>query len=280
MAPISTVVFGILGEIYYQWGQIEPARQHMQRALQLSTLGGYHSGMVNCRVLLSRHGIERQLLALHEHNEDRTSPQLVERILQGESLALISDAGTPLLSDPGYRLVRMAAEAGIPVVPVPGASAVTAALSVAGLPTDRFRFEGFPPRRQAARVAGFEALQAETATLVFYESAHRVGESLRDMAAVFGATRPAVLARELTKLHETGYRGTLDELSALARDDPNFSRGELVIVVAGMTSAPAARAGLGGGQARLCPFRRDRGLRRRQGQDDPVESAELRIRVV
>jgi 16S rRNA (cytidine1402-2'-O)-methyltransferase len=188
------------------------------------------------RVLLSRHGIERQLLALHEHNEDRTSPQLVERILQGESLALISDAGTPLLSDPGYRLVRMAAEAGIPVVPVPGASAVTAALSVAGLPTDRFVFEGFLPPKAAARRKRLQALTGEPRTLVFFESSHRIKDCLADLEAALGEERPAAVCRELTKRFETVLRGTLAELRVAVGSDPDQGKGEFVLVVGGSST--------------------------------------------
>lgn len=188
------------------------------------------------RVLLSRHGIERQLLALHEHNEDRQSPQLVERILQGESLALISDAGTPLLSDPGYRLVRMAVEAGIPVVPVPGASAVTAALSVAGLPTDRFVFEGFLPPKAAARRKRLQALAGEPRTLVFFESSHRIEDCLADLESAFGEERPAAVCRELSKRFETVLRGTLAELRDLVGSDPDQGKGEFVLVVGGSST--------------------------------------------
>ena len=185
------------------------------------------------RVLLLHHGIERQLVALHEHNEDRQSPRLVQRILQGESLALISDAGTPLLSDPGYRLVRMAAEAGIPVVPVPGASAVTAALSVAGLPPDRFVFEGFLPPKTAARRKRLQALAGESRTLVFFESSHRVEDCLADLEAEFGEERPAAVCRELTKRFETVLRGTLAELRSAVGSDPDQGKGEFVLVVGG-----------------------------------------------
>lgn len=185
------------------------------------------------RVLLSRHGIERPLVALHEHNEEKQSAQLVERMLNGESLALVSDAGTPLLSDPGYRLVRMAAEAGITVCPVPGASAVTAALSVAGLPTDRFVFEGFLPPKSAARRKRLQALVTEPRTLVFFESSHRIGDGLADLEAAFGADRPAALCRELTKRFETVLRGTLAELRGAVETDPDQSKGEFVLVVGG-----------------------------------------------
>jgi 16S rRNA (cytidine1402-2'-O)-methyltransferase len=185
------------------------------------------------RVLLSRHGIERKLVALHEHNEDKLAEQLVGKILGGESLALISDAGTPLLSDPGYRLVRLAAEAGIPVVPVPGASAVTAALSVAGLPTDRFVFEGFLPSKATARRKRLQSLAGEPRTLVFFESSHRIGECLADLAAAFGEDRPAAVCRELTKRFETVLRGTLAGIRGQVDSDPDQHKGEFVLVVGG-----------------------------------------------
>lgn len=185
------------------------------------------------RVLLAHHGIERPLLSLHEHNEEAQSPQLVERLRAGESIALISDAGTPLLSDPGFRLVRLAAAAGIEVISVPGASALTAALSVSGLPTDRFAFEGFLPARRAARGKRLQGLADETRTLVFYESSHRVEECLADMCGAFGADRPAAVCRELTKQFETVLRGPLGDLHHAVTSEPNQRRGEFVIVVGG-----------------------------------------------
>lgn len=185
------------------------------------------------RILLQRHGLDRPLLALHEHNEERQAPALVERLRRGESVALISDAGTPLLSDPGFRLVRLAAEAGIEVVSVPGPSALTAALSIAGLPTDRFLFEGFLPARAAARRKALAALRAEARTMVFFESSHRIGESLADLAAAFGGNRPAALCRELTKQFETVLRGTLTELCERVARDPDQRRGEFVLLVGG-----------------------------------------------
>ena len=178
-------------------------------------------------------GIRTPLLALHEHNEAARAEELTTRLQHGARIALVSDAGTPLLSDPGFRLVAAAAAAGISVVPVPGACAAIAALSVAGLPTDRFVFEGFLPARAGARRTRLAALAAEPRTLVFYEAPHRIGETLADLAVACGATRRAVLARELTKLHETVYRGSLGELAGRAATDPNLARGEAVLVVAG-----------------------------------------------
>lgn len=183
--------------------------------------------------LLAHFGIERPLIALHEHNEEALAARIVERLLAGESLALISDAGTPLVSDPGFRLVRAARAAGIRVSPVPGASAAIAALSAAGLPSDRFIFEGFLPAKAAARRERLAGLASETRTLVFYESSHRISESLADMRAAFGDARPAVIARELTKLFETVLDGTLETLQARVDADDNQRKGEFVVMVQG-----------------------------------------------
>ncbi|MHB8912587.1 MAG: 16S rRNA (cytidine(1402)-2'-O)-methyltransferase [Lysobacter sp.] len=185
------------------------------------------------RQLLSHFGLERPLLALHQHNEDAQTAQLVRRLLAGDSLALVSDAGTPLVSDPGFRLVRAAREAGVRVSPVPGACAAIAALSVAGLPSDRFVFEGFLPAKGGARRERLARLAGEPRTLLFYESAHRIEEALADMAGAFGPARPAVLARELTKLFETVLDGPLAELLARVQADPNQRRGEFVLIVEG-----------------------------------------------
>jgi 16S rRNA (cytidine1402-2'-O)-methyltransferase len=185
------------------------------------------------RRLLAHHGLDRPLLALHEHNEEQQAGRLVERLRGGETVALISDAGTPLVSDPGYRLVRMAIEAGIAVVAVPGPSAVTAALSVSGLPTDRFAFEGFLPARRAARLKALEALREEARTMVFFESGHRIVESLEDLRAVFGSGREAAVCREMTKQFETVLRGSLDALCAQVAADSDQRRGEFVLLVAG-----------------------------------------------
>lgn len=193
------------------------------------------------RQLLSHFAMERPLLALHQHNEDAQAGQLVARLQAGESLALVSDAGTPLVSDPGYRLVRAARAAGIRVSPVPGACAAIAALSVAGIASDRFAFEGFLPAKVGARRESLARLASETRTLVFYESAHRIEESLADMAAAFGPERPAVLARELTKLFETVLDGSVSELLARVQADPNQRKGEFVLVVEGVGDEAEAR---------------------------------------
>lgn len=197
------------------------------------------------RHLLQHAGIDRPLLALHEHNEDAASAGLVERLLAGQSLALVSDAGTPLVSDPGFRLVAAARAAGIRVSPVPGACAAIAALSVAGLASDRFCFEGFLPPKSAARRARIAELASEPRTLVFYESAHRIEEALADFADVLGAPRRAVLARELTKRFETVLDGDLASLQATLAADPDQRRGEFVLVLAGASDDAEARLAAG-----------------------------------
>ena len=186
------------------------------------------------RQLLAHYGVEKPLLALHEHNEDEMAARLVARLLAGDALALVSDAGTPLVSDPGYRLVRAARAAGIKVSPLPGACAFVAALSVAGLPSDRFVFEGFLPAKAGARRERLSRLASEPRTLVFYESAHRIEETLDDCVAAFGESRPAVLARELTKLFETVLDGPLAGLRAAVAADPNQRKGEFVLLVQGV----------------------------------------------
>jgi len=191
-----------------------------------------HSGR-----LLAAFGIKARLASLHEHNEERQAPGLLARLEAGEDIALISDAGTPLLSDPGFRMVRAAAAAGLDVRPVPGPSAITAALSVAGLPTDRFAFEGFMPAKAAARRARLQSLADEPRTLVFFEAGNRLAALLADAAAALGDERAAAVARELTKLHETVYRGTLAKLAADLAEDPDASRGEVVLTVQGCVPA-------------------------------------------
>ncbi len=185
------------------------------------------------RQLLSAFGMERPLVALHDHNEGEMAGRLVARLKAGETLALVSDAGTPLVSDPGYRLVREVRAAGCAVSPLPGACAAIAALSVAGIPSDRFCFEGFLPAKASGRRERLAALLRETRTLVFYESSHRIEESLADFVAVFGADREATLARELTKLFETVLGDTLGTLLARVRADDNQRKGEFVLVVRG-----------------------------------------------
>lgn len=187
------------------------------------------------RMLLQHYGIAGRVVSLHQQNEDKVSAELIDKLKQGLSVALVSDAGTPLLSDPGMPLVRSAREAGVEVSPIPGACALIAALSVAGLPVTRFVFEGFLPRTSAARQAFFEERLSCEATWVFYESSHRILASLQDLAEVFPAERQLVVAREMTKLHETIVKSRVDEMLRRVAQDENMRRGEFVVIVEGAT---------------------------------------------
>ena len=191
--------------------------------------------------LMQHFGIGTPLAACHEHNERDQGGRFLARLQAGEDVALISDAGTPLISDPGYHLVRQARAAGVTVVPVPGACALIAALSSAGLPSDRFIFEGFLPAKAVGRRARLEQVREESRTLIFYEAPHRILECLEDMRAVFGSERPALLARELTKTFETLKGLPLAELCAWVAADSNQQRGECVVLVAGW-QAPEGEA--------------------------------------
>jgi 16S rRNA (cytidine1402-2'-O)-methyltransferase len=208
-------------------------RQTLESAAAVAAEDTRHTG-----ALLQALGIARPLLSLHAHNETQRVPEILARLAAGETIALVSDAGTPLLSDPGYELVRAAAEAGIDVEAIPGPSAITTALAVAGLPVNRFCFEGFLPARDRERRTHLARLAGETRTLVFFEAPHRIAATLADLAAEFGGDRRAVVARELTKAHETIYRGALADLAQRSVTEDNFQRGEITIVVAG--AAPAA----------------------------------------
>ena len=192
--------------------------------------------------LLKSVGIVRPLISLYEHNEAQRVPQLLARLEAGDTVALVSDAGTPLLSDPGFELVRAAARAGFTVQAIPGPSAITTALAAAGLPAQRFCFEGFLPARGAERRAALAALAHEPRTLVFFEAPHRIIATLTDMVAEFGAQREAVVARELTKVHESIYRGTLAQLLACAQADENFARGEITLVLNGAAAEQGRQA--------------------------------------
>ena len=183
--------------------------------------------------LLDHRQLPAQMIAVHEHSERREVPRLLERLKSGEDVALLSDAGTPLVSDPGFRLVQAAHEHGVPVRPLPGPCAAVAALSVAGLPSDRFWFEGFLPARAEARRHRLEALAATPVTLILYVPARDLVAVLDDCAATLGGQRAASLARELTKLHETVRRANLDELAAFCRADSDQARGEAVLVIGG-----------------------------------------------
>ena len=188
------------------------------------------------KYLLQHHGIETSTISLHEHNEQQRSELLLSRIAAGESIALISDAGTPLISDPGYRLVNMAREQGIKVIPIPGACAVIAALSASGLSAERFAFEGFLPPKSTARRQALESLANEPRTLIFYESPKRMVASLQDMLTVFGGDRKACLARELTKMFETIVTLPLAELVDVVINDANHQKGEIVLLVEGQST--------------------------------------------
>lgn len=187
-----------------------------------------HSGR-----LLKYLGIEKPMVAYHDYSEQRQLGRIVSALEQGQRVALISDAGTPLISDPGYRLVREVRQLGVRVVPVPGPCAAITALCASGLPSDRFSFEGFLPAKSGARQKKLSELVSDSRTLIFYESPHRVVESLADMAVVFGGEREAVLARELTKAFETFLVGSLDELHSAVLEDANQQRGEIVLLVRG-----------------------------------------------
>lgn len=224
-------------------GDLSPrARETLQACSVIAAEDTRHTG-----TLLKAFGITSPLVSLHDHNEAQRIPDLIQRMQGGASVALVSDAGTPAISDPGFGLVRAAAAAGLEVIAVPGPCAAVAALSIGGQPTDRFCFEGFLPARGTARRARLQALASDTRTLVFYESPHRVVDTLADCAAEFGTERPATVAREITKLHETTYRGSLGELAAQAAADGDFSRGEIVLIVGGAKAdTDAGEAGTDG----------------------------------
>lgn len=195
--------------------------------------------------LLAALGLQKPLVSLHTYNERERGEVLLARLQAGEVIALVSDAGTPLLSDPGFDLVRRAAAAGIEVRTVPGPTAIAAALAVAAIPADRFCFEGFLPAKPRERRQRLQALAAESRTLVFFEAPHRIAAALADCAAVFGEERVAAVTRELTKLHESVYRGTLAELAQRAASEPQFERGEITLVVGGVPSVSEDAVGAG-----------------------------------
>lgn len=186
--------------------------------------------------LLSAYSINTPTTACHDHNEGQKVPELIARMQQGEHISLISDAGTPLISDPGFRLVRAAHEAGIRVVPIPGACAAISALSASGLPSDRFSFEGFLPAKTHARKQTLDSLKKDTRTLIFYEAPHRIVDSLIDCIEVLGSERDACMAREITKTFETIKKATLGELLAFVQSDSNQERGEIVLVIGGFNA--------------------------------------------
>jgi len=195
------------------------------------------------RKLLSFLSIDKPLLSLHEHNEREKTDTLITKLMSGQDIALVSDAGTPLISDPGYPLVTACRQQGITVIPVPGPSALITALSVSGLPTDSFRFCGFPPRQSGKRKEFFKKINTEAATLIFYESSHRIMDCLKDAVEIFGADRKACVARELTKLYETVLTDSLGVLQDKLERDENQTRGEFVLMVQGMDHSDQPAAG-------------------------------------
>jgi 16S rRNA (cytidine1402-2'-O)-methyltransferase len=208
------------------------ARSTLQSCQWIAAEDTRHTG-----VLLKHFDIQTPQLSLHDHNEAARSIEIIARLLSGDSVALVSDAGTPGISDPGFELVRAAAAAGIEIIAIPGPCAAIAALSIAGLPTDRFAFEGFLPARGAARRASLEVLASEPRTVVLYESPHRIVDVIEDCAAAFGESRRATVVREATKLHETAYRASLGELRDMAQANPDLARGEIVLLIAGAPQA-------------------------------------------
>ncbi len=207
----------------------------------LATLRGadriYAEDTRHCRPLLSRFGIDTPALSFHEHNEAKREAEVLEFLQGGGSAALISDAGTPAISDPGFALVRACHEQGLRVVPIPGPCAVIAALSAAGLPTDRFAFDGFLPRKPAARRQSIESMRHEPRTLVVYESAHRILDALRDLAEILGEQRMGALAKELTKLHERIIRAPFGEILRRLEAEPELQKGEFVLLIEGAPQA-------------------------------------------
>lgn len=194
----------------------------------------------NSRKLLSHYGIQNKLASLHEHNEAEKTQQIIALLQDNLSVALISDAGTPLISDPGYRMVKIVSAQGFPIIPIPGASAIITALSIAGLPTERFTFEGFLPSKPSARKACLEQNKQEVRTQVYYESSHRIQASVKDFYHIFGAEREIVLARELTKLYEDIFRGTLAQLCDWIAANPMRRKGEFVLMLHGFIAEEKA----------------------------------------
>lgn len=219
------------------------ARQILQRVDLIAAEDTRHTGR-----LLSHFGIKTRQIALHDHNEDAVVPELISALKSGKSVALVSDAGTPLISDPGYRIVAAAHAEHIPVSPVPGPSALTTALSVAGLATDRFCFEGFLPSKKAARKSRLRGLRDETRTIVFYESVHRIRDTVGDIGEELGAGRMVFIGRELSKLHEQCVRGSVDELQRMLTDGRIASKGEFVLVVEGNRQPDTETVTIGIGQ--------------------------------
>ncbi|QBM18029.1 ribosomal RNA small subunit methyltransferase I [Marinobacter sp. JH2] len=215
----------------------ERARQVLAKADLVAAEDTRHSGR-----LLQHLGLNKQMLALHDHNERARVSQILDALSQGQSVALVSDAGTPLISDPGYILVREARAAGYSVSPIPGACALVAALSAAGLPTDQFLFAGFLPAKRVGRKTALEGFKHQPATLVFYESPHRITDFMEDLIEVLGADRECVLGRELTKTFETFYAGPAGEVLSELLADPHGAKGEFVVMIRGSEGVQGAEA--------------------------------------
>lgn len=234
---MSEAVLYIVATPIGNLGDLSPrAQEVLSRVDRIAAEDTRHSGR-----LLAHFNIKAPMISVHDHNERQRAELIIEHMRQGESVALVSDAGTPLISDPGFFLVRAVREAGFRVSPVPGCCAFVAALCVAGLPSDRFLFEGFLPAKSGARRQRLEALAGESPTLIFYESTHRIMPSLKDMAELFGAQRYAVVARELTKTFETIHGDSLEQLCLWMEQDPMQQKGEFVVLVQGAPEPPADR---------------------------------------
>lgn len=229
---------GVLYIVATPIGNLEDMTQRaistLKRADFIAAEDTRHSGK-----LLSYIGVDTKVVAYHDHSTEKQTERLLGLLEAGQSIALISDAGTPLISDPGYRIVRLARERAIQVVPIPGVSAPITALSAAGLATDRFTFEGFLPAKSSGRRKCFERLELESATTVFFESPHRISDCISDAIAVLGKDREAAMARELTKTFETFVGMTLGEIAARIASDSNQSRGEIVLMIAGVPEQKA-----------------------------------------
>ncbi len=234
-APMSGTLYVVATPIGLLEDLAPRARQTLASVDLVAAEDTRHTGR-----LLSTIGAKPQQMALHDHNEAQVVSRVIEALESGKDVALVSDAGTPLVSDPGFRLVREAHARSLPVVPVPGASAVTAALSAAGVPTDRFCFEGFPPAKKSARRDWLQQRSTEERTLVVYESVHRIRDCITDLVDIFGSDREAFVGRELTKLHEQCVHATLGVLQERVQDGSIPEKGEFVLVIAGASAAPAS----------------------------------------
>lgn len=231
-SSVASVVGGRLSIVATPIGNLADLSDRARQVLAAADLVAAEDTRHSSR-LLQHLGLSKPLLALHDHNERDRVGRILSALAEGQQVALISDAGTPLISDPGYILVREARKAGFPVSPIPGPCALVAALSAAGLPTDRFLFAGFLPAKRAGRRSALVELREQTATLVFYESPHRILDLMQDLVDEFGEGRECVLGRELTKTFETFYSGTVKEVLAELEADPHGSRGEFVVMVRG-----------------------------------------------